>query len=330
MSINALTVTPKPKHRLRATLFATALLIGGGLIGAVVAGPTFGQGSGQSGPDGPRWHRGWSDSDSQEEGPRWRRGQTDEEPSDEGPGRLRRFGQGGMGHDSEGPRWRRGQTDEEPSDQGPGWRHRFGQGGMGHDSEGPRWRRSGNGYDGSDEGPGGRRRFGQGGMERDGEGPRWRRGQNGEESDEGPGGRRGFGDRFGAMAHESERRRFGGGDFGGRMLYPGAIERRVNGVLGAIDASTEQRKKVRAIFEQAANDLHGLRQQRADNRRQIAQALTAATIDRARIEALRTDQVKLSDASSKRLTDALIEAAEVLTPAQRADLARRFERRRGG
>ena len=37
-----------------------------------------------------------------------------------------------------------------------------------------------------------------------------------------------------------------------------------------------------------------------------------------------------ADATSKRLTDAVVEAAEVLTPAQRADLAARFQRRRGG
>jgi len=112
----------------------------------------------------------------------------------------------------------------------------------------------------------------------------------------------------------------------GPRLRPGDLNR----VLGAVDASTDQRQKVRAIFEQAANDLHTLRQKRGDNRRQIGQALTEATIDRARIETLRADQVKLSDATSKRLTDALVEAAEVLTPAQRADLGRRFERRRGG
>jgi Spy/CpxP family protein refolding chaperone len=222
MSINALTVVPKRRHRLRTALYATALLIGGGIIGAVVVGPTFGQGG-----DGPRWHR-WSDTQqSQDEGPRWRRGRNE------------------------------GQQDDS------GWRRGFGQ------------------------------RFG--GMRRDGDGPRSR-----------------------------------GGDFAARMLYPGAIERRVNRVLGAVDASTEQRQKVRAIFETAAGDLHGLGQKRADNRRQIAQALTAETIDRGKIETLRADQVKLSDATSKRLTDALVEAAEVLTPAQRADLGRRFERQRRG
>jgi Spy/CpxP family protein refolding chaperone len=273
MGINALTLEPKPKHRLRTSLYATALLIGGGIIGAVVAGPTFGQG----GPDG--WRRGWSDGpQSQDEGPRWRRGQ----------------GEGPQSQD-DGPRWRRGQGDGRQSQ-----------------DEGPHWRR------------------GQGdGRQSQDEGPHWRRGQgNGPQSDDGPGWHRRFG--HGGMSHEGPGQQFGGGDFGGRMLYPGAIERGVNRVLGAVDASSEQRQKVRAIFERAADDLHGLRQQRADNRRQIAQALTEATIDRTKIETLRAERVKLSDATSKRLTDALVDAAEVLTPAQRADLGRRFERRRGG
>jgi DNA-binding response OmpR family regulator len=56
----------------------------------------------------------------------------------------------------------------------------------------------------------------------------------------------------------------------------------------------------------------------------------APTIDRARLEALRVDQMQLADQASQRITAALVEAAEVLTPAQRADLARRLERWRRG
>ena len=37
--------------------------------------------------------------------------------------------------------------------------------------------------------------------------------------------------------------------------------------------------------------------------------------------------MKLADTASQRITAALVEAAEVLTPEQRADLARRMERR---
>jgi len=113
------------------------------------------------------------------------------------------------------------------------------------------------------------------------------------------------------------------------MMFPGAIERRVNRVLGIVDASTEQKQKVRAIFEKAANDLYGSRDKRVENRRAMADALAAATIDHGKVEQLRQDRMKLADATSKRMTDALVEAAEVLTPAQRADLAARMQRRRG-
>ena len=208
MNASEPTPAPRPTRRLRGIFYATALLVGGGVIGAIVVGPTLGQGFGQDGgrdSDSPRWHR-FMDRQDQDDGPGWRRG----------------------------------------------W-HRFGR-----------------------------------------------------QDDDGAGMHMG--------------RRFGG------MMYPGAIERRVNRVLGIVDASTEQKQKVRAIFEKAANDLYGMREQRVQNRRALAETLAAATIDRAKVEQLRGDRMKLADATSKRLTDALVEAAEVLTPAQRADLANRLER----
>jgi Spy/CpxP family protein refolding chaperone len=231
---------PKPKRRLRGVLYAATLLIAGGVIGAVVAGPTLGQGPQGPDRDGPRWQRGWSDN-------------QDDDAFGRGPG------QRGFGMHREG--------------EGGGMRERGG--------DGPRmgWR------------------------ERGGDGPRmgW---------------------------HHGDGPRMGGRGFGG-MMFPGAIERRVNRVLGLVDASTEQRQKVRAILESAGNDLYPIRQQRMENRKQIGQALAAATIDRAKIEALRQEQLKLNDTTSKRMTDAITDAAEVLTPAQRAELAKRMERRRG-
>ena len=46
MSVNQLVPVPAPqrKRRLRGILYAATLLIAGGVIGAVVAGPTLGQG----------------------------------------------------------------------------------------------------------------------------------------------------------------------------------------------------------------------------------------------------------------------------------------------
>jgi Spy/CpxP family protein refolding chaperone len=118
--------------------------------------------------------------------------------------------------------------------------------------------------------------------------------------------------------------RFGG--LGGPGLTPGRIERIVNRIGWAVDASTEQKQKLTDIMQRAANDLAPLREKHLDGRRQIREVLAAATIDRGKLESLRADQMKLADAASQRITTAFADAADVLTPAQRADLARRLER----
>ena len=124
---------------------------------------------------------------------------------------------------------------------------------------------------------------------------------------------------------------FSGGDgpgWGGgpRAFLPGRIERRVERVLQNVDASREQGKKITATFQKAGDDVFTLRAQHLEGRKQIREALAAPTIDRARIESLRAEQMKLADTAAKRVTDAVIEAAEVLMPAQRAELSDRVER----
>jgi Spy/CpxP family protein refolding chaperone len=61
-------------------------------------------------------------------------------------------------------------------------------------------------------------------------------------------------------------------------------------------------------------------------RQQAIDLMGAETVDRAAIENLRAEQFALMDASSKRLTQALADAADVLTVAQRKKLAERAQR----
>ena len=116
------------------------------------------------------------------------------------------------------------------------------------------------------------------------------------------------------------------GDMGGRMFFPGRIERGVERLGWAVDASTEQKSKINAIVQKAADDLFALRAQHIEARKQVVATLAAPTVDRAKLEQLRADQLKLADTATKRVTDAVADIAEVLTPAQRADLAQRLER----
>jgi Spy/CpxP family protein refolding chaperone len=116
------------------------------------------------------------------------------------------------------------------------------------------------------------------------------------------------------------------GGFGDRMFFPGRIERGVERLGWAVDASSEQKQKINAITQKAADDIFELRAKHLEARKQLVETLAAPTVDRGKLEGLRVDQMKLAETATKRVTDAVADVAEVLTPAQRADLARRFDR----
>ena len=66
-----------------------------------------------------------------------------------------------------------------------------------------------------------------------------------------------------------------------------------------------------------------------DARRQAVELLSHDTVDRAALEALRADQLKLAEQASRRFTQALADVADVLTPEQRKALAERIGRWHG-
>ena len=95
------------------------------------------------------------------------------------------------------------------------------------------------------------------------------------------------------------------------------IEKRVDKALTGTDATAEQKKKVADIVGQAFKDMRGQHDKRIENRKAMQEALQAPTIDPAKIEAIRAEQMKIADESSKRFTKALTEAGTVLNAQQR-------------
>jgi Spy/CpxP family protein refolding chaperone len=95
------------------------------------------------------------------------------------------------------------------------------------------------------------------------------------------------------------------------------IEKRVDKALTGTDATADQKKKVSGIIEQAFTDMKPLHDKRVENRKAMAEAMQAPTIDKAKIEALRQDQMKVADTGSKRFTQALTDAGDVLSAPQR-------------
>ena len=105
------------------------------------------------------------------------------------------------------------------------------------------------------------------------------------------------------------------------------VEARVDKALTGTDATADQKKKVSTIIEQAFTDMKPLHDKRVENSKAMADAMQAPTIDKARIEALRQEQMKVSDAGSKRFTQALTDAGDVLSAQQRQAFFKKWSER---
>ena len=130
---------------------------------------------------------------------------------------------------------------------------------------------------------------------------------------DGPGARQGGGGGF-----------WRGGPFGGGAIDPAWAEARadrmVRHVAVEIGANADQQEKLSVIAKGLVKDVLPVREKMLAARQQARDLLTAQTGDRAALEKLRADQIATHDAASKRIVQALADAADVLTPEQRKKL----------
>jgi periplasmic protein CpxP/Spy len=98
------------------------------------------------------------------------------------------------------------------------------------------------------------------------------------------------------------------------------VERMIKHLAVEADATADQQAKLVAIAKGAVNDLLPLREKLQANRGQALDLFAAGNVDRAAIERLRSEQLTLVETASKRISEALGDAAEVLNPEQRRTL----------
>ncbi len=102
-------------------------------------------------------------------------------------------------------------------------------------------------------------------------------------------------------------------------------ERRVDHLIKLVSGTPEQKTKLLALAQAALTDLKPLREQLMSARKRGMELLAAASIDRAAIDRLRSEQLQLMDGISRRMSQQLMDAAEVLTPAQRTIVAEKMK-----
>lgn len=123
------------------------------------------------------------------------------------------------------------------------------------------------------------------------------------------------------------------GGFMGAPLDPARLDehldRHLKHLYVEIDATDAQQQVLAPIVKGAARDLLPLRARMHETRRRAVERLSQDTVDRAALEALHADHVRLAEQASRRFVEALADVADVLTPEQRRQLAEHIGRWHG-
>jgi Spy/CpxP family protein refolding chaperone len=108
---------------------------------------------------------------------------------------------------------------------------------------------------------------------------------------------------------------------------PEHVARAVDHMLDGLGATDAQRAQIRQIAQAAAADLKAQREANRGLREKGLQIFASPTLDTAAAEALRQQMLAQHDQASKRVLQAMLDVAKVLTPEQRAKIAERIEQR---
>lgn len=94
----------------------------------------------------------------------------------------------------------------------------------------------------------------------------------------------------------------------------------IDEMLAKLDATAEQSSRIHTILKDAMTTMGPVHQRLAGAHGEIHRLLAAPTIDRGALEQLRASRMADIDQASKVMVQAMADAAEVLSPAQREKL----------
>jgi len=137
------------------------------------------------------------------------------------------------------------------------------------------------------------------------------------------------GDHGPGMHGWGEHHGMGGGMHDG-MMFGGSPEhmgRVIDRMLDGLNASDAQRSQIKQIAAGAAADMKAQAEAGRALRQRAMQAFVAPNVDAAAVEQVRQQMLRQHDQMSRRMTQAMLDVARVLTPEQRARLGERMRDR---
>jgi len=114
------------------------------------------------------------------------------------------------------------------------------------------------------------------------------------------------------------------------MMFGGSPERMgrmIDRMLDGLNANDSQRSQIKQIVAQAGADLKGQAAAGRELRQRGMQVFTAPAVDANAAEQVRLQTMQLHDQMSRRMTQAMVAVASVLTPEQRAQAGERLKDR---
>jgi Spy/CpxP family protein refolding chaperone len=117
----------------------------------------------------------------------------------------------------------------------------------------------------------------------------------------------------------------------GGMADPAAMDAHVNAMLKQMvpDATPDQTARLKAAMKAIHGDMGAVHARFEQTHERLHALLLAPVIDRAALEKVRAEQIGQINQTSRQLVNEMVDAAEVLTPAQRTAIAAKLKAHKG-
>jgi len=117
----------------------------------------------------------------------------------------------------------------------------------------------------------------------------------------------------------------------GGAMDPAAMDAHVDAMLKEMvpDATPDQAARLKAAMKAIHGDMGAVHAQFEQTHQRIHAVLLQPVIDRAALEKVRAEQIRQIDVISRQMVDKMADAAEVLSPAQRAGIAAKLKAHKG-